>query len=454
MQLSDRDRKLLWGRAANRCSRCRCELVVDPTVGDRESIVGDEAHILPDSPKGPRGETTDRANINSYENAILLCKVDHKMVDDQPNTYTTEVLLRMKADHEAWVRSSLTEAERVDAEEVAAGVAEFRHAEDEKRHYMLSRFGPTDWCVHPNANGPELVLRCAVALPAPVQLGASTSRRRQVTRLRAEAREDLIVSALDAAELTRRVRGLRSEWHWAGDGGWRVLGGAGTPELTRLEFDFHWPQRRIRQPVGLTCSVLTGVAYDIGRTEERDSLVIAVDLSLNLLELNADRQPSQIAYRTGAAPAPSALALSELAWLLRILLPATDFVMSLADGVLQDAQRDGHIAMWLTLNGVELERVINLEHVERLRGGLMVARWGQYSPWPLSDASDAGPAERAFLAEFLESLLEKSDYRRFQRAVAEATGQSNDPQQHERCRGGVTHTKRRSSRAVAWDESN
>jgi hypothetical protein len=32
---------------------------------------------------------------------------------------------------------------------------------------------------------------------------------------------------------------------------------------------------------------------------------------------------------------------------------------------------------------------------------------------------------RGFVAEFLEGLLEKADYRRFQAAVEEATGQSN-----------------------------
>ena len=36
---------------------------------------------------------------NKYDNLILMCKVHHKIIDDQPNTYTVEVLKSMKAAH-------------------------------------------------------------------------------------------------------------------------------------------------------------------------------------------------------------------------------------------------------------------------------------------------------------------------------------------------------------------
>ena len=48
--------------------------------------------------------------IDDYENLILLCKVHHKMVDDQPNTYTVGVLKNLKKKHEKWVRETLHEA--------------------------------------------------------------------------------------------------------------------------------------------------------------------------------------------------------------------------------------------------------------------------------------------------------------------------------------------------------
>jgi hypothetical protein len=45
--------------------------------------------------------------IDGYENLILLCKVDHKRVDDQPGEYTKERLHEIKAQHEAWVAQTL-----------------------------------------------------------------------------------------------------------------------------------------------------------------------------------------------------------------------------------------------------------------------------------------------------------------------------------------------------------
>jgi hypothetical protein len=45
--------------------------------------------------------------IDSYENLILLCKVDHKVVDDQPGEYTRERLREIKVRHEEWVMQTL-----------------------------------------------------------------------------------------------------------------------------------------------------------------------------------------------------------------------------------------------------------------------------------------------------------------------------------------------------------
>lgn len=99
---------MLWGRAANRCAMCRKELVAAATETDDESITGDEAHIVAESPDGPRGKSPlTREERNRYDNLLLLCKTEHKQVDDQPGTYTVDVLLNIKAQHEKWVRDSL-----------------------------------------------------------------------------------------------------------------------------------------------------------------------------------------------------------------------------------------------------------------------------------------------------------------------------------------------------------
>ena len=47
--------------------------------------------------------------IDGPENLVLLCRVHHKMVDDQPETYTVAVLSSLKANHEKWVADQLAE---------------------------------------------------------------------------------------------------------------------------------------------------------------------------------------------------------------------------------------------------------------------------------------------------------------------------------------------------------
>ena len=110
MGITDKARKILWGRSGNRCAICRHELVVDATPADDESVIGDECHIISGSYQGPRYDPAflpDR--LDDPENLILLCRIHHKMVDDQYETYTAELLHRQKANHEKWVSSTLTE---------------------------------------------------------------------------------------------------------------------------------------------------------------------------------------------------------------------------------------------------------------------------------------------------------------------------------------------------------
>lgn len=108
MSISDKTRKVLWGRSGNRCAICRHELVIDATWEDDESVVGDECHIISASEKGPRHDPTYRhEKLDAFENLILLCRIHHKMVDDQEETYTPEILRRMKANHQLWVSEKL-----------------------------------------------------------------------------------------------------------------------------------------------------------------------------------------------------------------------------------------------------------------------------------------------------------------------------------------------------------
>jgi hypothetical protein len=88
MAISEKTRKLLWGRSGNRCAVCRQELVIDGTDKSDDSVVGDECHIVSGAGRGPRHDPAVReAELDAAENLILLCRVHHKMVDDQGETY-------------------------------------------------------------------------------------------------------------------------------------------------------------------------------------------------------------------------------------------------------------------------------------------------------------------------------------------------------------------------------
>lgn len=110
MAITLKTRKMLWGRAANRCAfeSCRKELVIDATETDDESLVGEECHIVGKSSDGPRGDSPlTNEQRDKYDNLVLFCAVHHKVIDDQPGEYNVERLHQLKKSHERWVRESL-----------------------------------------------------------------------------------------------------------------------------------------------------------------------------------------------------------------------------------------------------------------------------------------------------------------------------------------------------------
>jgi hypothetical protein len=113
MSISDKTRKILWGRSGNRCAICKKEIVIDATAQDDESVVADECHIISSRPTGPRySPSFPSEKLDSYDNVMLLCRTHHKMVDDQVATFTTDILRQMKANHEVWVSQKLAEEQK------------------------------------------------------------------------------------------------------------------------------------------------------------------------------------------------------------------------------------------------------------------------------------------------------------------------------------------------------
>ncbi|NGY85260.1 HNH endonuclease [Bacillus megaterium] len=76
-------------------------------------MVGEECHIISAKKNGPRYDSSfPTERLDSYENLILLCRIHHKLIDDQYQTYDTELLHRLKSNHEKWISDNL----RIDKE--------------------------------------------------------------------------------------------------------------------------------------------------------------------------------------------------------------------------------------------------------------------------------------------------------------------------------------------------
>lgn len=111
-ELSRADRKLLWGKAANRCSICRAPLSRTATEGDPEVVLGEEAHIVGERSGAARYRPLSATERDGYGNRILLCPNDHTVVDKQPGKWTENVLLEAKSHHERTMRLRTEEARR------------------------------------------------------------------------------------------------------------------------------------------------------------------------------------------------------------------------------------------------------------------------------------------------------------------------------------------------------
>jgi hypothetical protein len=96
---SDRDLKILFGLSGNRCAfpTCRNEIIARATDFDPAAVVGQVAHIVASSEKGPRGDPDfPKEQLDREPNLLLLCGQHHALVDKQPNTFTVEQLRRWK----------------------------------------------------------------------------------------------------------------------------------------------------------------------------------------------------------------------------------------------------------------------------------------------------------------------------------------------------------------------
>lgn len=84
-------KQIVWVRSAGHCELCGTDLTYDYRVGSKMKW-GEVAHILPASPKGPRGQGDHgvleaKAHTNDCTNLMLLCPSCHDKIDRDAEGY-------------------------------------------------------------------------------------------------------------------------------------------------------------------------------------------------------------------------------------------------------------------------------------------------------------------------------------------------------------------------------
>jgi hypothetical protein len=102
---------------ANRCAfpGCPKAMIKKTAFGTREVLIGEMAHIVSETPDGPRGKHfLSPGEHNKHANLMLLCVEHHTEIDAHEEIYTVEKLRQMKADHEALIERAITQAKVTD----------------------------------------------------------------------------------------------------------------------------------------------------------------------------------------------------------------------------------------------------------------------------------------------------------------------------------------------------
>jgi len=102
--IPDRIQVALWAKAGGRCEYrgCNENLIGDLIAAREDGKFGFVAHIVADSPSGPRGDEVRSPQLaKELSNLMLMCAKHHKAVDvDYIADHPESLLLEMKAEHE------------------------------------------------------------------------------------------------------------------------------------------------------------------------------------------------------------------------------------------------------------------------------------------------------------------------------------------------------------------
>lgn len=96
---------MLAARSAGRCEFRGCnEYLYEHSLTGETGNFAENAHIVAFRELGARGADNRPVDINSVENLMLLCRRDHKLIDDNPVRYARPELEQHKREHEARIK--------------------------------------------------------------------------------------------------------------------------------------------------------------------------------------------------------------------------------------------------------------------------------------------------------------------------------------------------------------
>jgi hypothetical protein len=101
--------KMLYGISGGKCALCKTNIVLSMSDGSTYHI-SEIAHIQGRGRKALRHDPTmSQEEIDDISNLIILCTNCHTIIDKNEIDYPVEEILRIKSEHEEWVRSMLIE---------------------------------------------------------------------------------------------------------------------------------------------------------------------------------------------------------------------------------------------------------------------------------------------------------------------------------------------------------
>src|SRR4051812_8852426 len=99
-----RVQNVVWGRAAGRCQYAGCNrlLIGEQISGARNANKSYIAHVVGDSPEGPRGDPILSPKLaHDPDNLMLVCDEHHRVIDrEMVDAHSVDVLRQMKRRHE------------------------------------------------------------------------------------------------------------------------------------------------------------------------------------------------------------------------------------------------------------------------------------------------------------------------------------------------------------------